>query len=601
MPATDVLTRDFLKSVSNSPGVYQMLSDKEVLYVGKAADLRKRLASYAGIPESKHSKTGVMLSKVCRIDTILTSTEKEALILEASLIKKHRPRYNVILRDDKNYPLIKITTRDEWPRIIVTRKRLRDGNRYFGPYASISAMRATLKLLYSMFPLRRCRKVRPRKRACLNYQLKRCLAPCIDQVSSQKYAKMVQQALLILEGRNKELLPQLEKEMLSCSKKLLFEEAAKYRDLIAGIKRTIEQQVAVSSHFRDQDVFGLARKDASIAIAVIFVRSGTISGFQPFFLDDPIGEDNRILTATILQYYSPQRPPPGEILLTKEPADIALVIERLTEIREKKVSLVTPQRGVKRKLITMANDNAAQIFAAQDKKKQSWQNLSKALRKKIKLQRDPSRIECIDISNLGGKQAVGSLVCFLDGEKNVQGYRHYRIRTKDTPDDYAMMEETLSRRLLSPNRDNKLPDLLVLDGGKGQLNIAIAIVNQAGLEDKIELVAIAKEKDGEGEKLFRPGRKNPILLPRHDPVLLFLMRIRDESHRYGVTFHRKLRNKATLFSDLDTIPGIGIEKKKNLLKHMGSLKRIKTATIAELLEVKGIGSELAKQINSHFH
>jgi excinuclease ABC subunit C len=601
VPAAEILTSEYLKSVSQGPGVYLMQNEQDVLYVGKAANLRKRLASYARYPDSNLSKTSIMLSKVCRIDTILTTTEKEALILEASLIKKHKSRYNVILRDDKNYPLVKITIKDEWPRIVVTRKRLQDGSRYFGPYSSISSMRSTLKLLYSMFPLRRCGKVRQRTRACLNYQLKRCHAPCIGKVTHSQYNKMIEQALLILEGRNKELLPYLEKEMLTSAEKLHFEDAAKYRDLIIGFKKSIEQQVAVSSHLHNQDIFGLARKDASVAVAVLFVRLGKICGCQTYFLNDPLGKDNRILTETILQYYSDNRRPAETILLACQPEDISLLREHLSEILGKKISLSIPKRGKNIQLITMANTNALQVFSDREKRKQSWDNLNKTLQKKLNLRIAPNTIECVDISNLGGKQAVGSLVCFQEGEKNKQRYRHYRIRTKDTPDDYAMMRETLTRRYKKKDSQDKLPDLLILDGGKGQLNIAEAVIRDTEFYDRIELLAIAKEKQNEGEKLFRPMRKNPIILKKNDPALLFLMRIRDEAHRFGIQFHTKTRDKQTLLSPLDKIKGIGEKRKKNLLQTLGSYKRILAASPEELALAPGVNRTLAQSIHSQLH
>ncbi len=601
MSAETVLTKNFLKSASNGPGVYLMLSEKEVLYVGKAGNLRKRLATYARFPESKHSKTSVMLSKVLKVDTILTATEKEALILEASLIKKHRPRYNVILRDDKNYPLIKITIKDQWPRIMVTRKRLRDGNRFFGPFSSPSAMRSTLKLLFSMLPLRRCKRVRQRKRACLNYQLKRCLGPCIDKVSHEQYQTMVHQALLILEGKDKELIPQLEKMMALCSQELKFEKAAKYRDFIDGIKRTVEKQVIVSEHFRNQDIFGLSRKNTSIAIAILFVRSGKISGSQTYFLDDPIGEDDRILTETILQYYSTQRPPPEEIILATNPEDIQLLHERLLDISKNKLSIIVPKRGKNKQLITMANSNATQVFSDLDRKKQSWDNLSKTLQKKLCLQKPPHRIECLDISNIGGKQAVGSLICFTEGVKEKKHYRHYKIRSKDTPDDYAMMKETLQRHFKNTTLQCDTPELFIVDGGKGQLNIAKKIIEKSGLTNKIDLVAIAKGKQNQEEKLFRPGRKNAIILKKNDPVLLFIMRIRDESHRFGITFHKKLRKKKIFLSALDNIKGIGEKRKKDLLRSLGSLKRIQEASPNELAQIPGIGHLLAEDIYRQLH
>jgi len=595
------LSSEFLATVSHGPGVYQMLGKKQVLYVGKARDLRKRLAQYAHYKGSPHSKTAVMLSHVQRVETILTTTEKEALILEASLIKQHRPRYNVILRDDKNYPMIKVTVREDWPRVIVTRKRLRDGNRYFGPYSSTTAMRATLALLYNQFPLRRCKTLRERERPCLNYQMGRCLAPCAGKVTRPEYQQMVAAVLLILEGRVDKVIKELQAKMEQAAGDLAFEKAALYRDQIKGLSTTIEHQAIVANHYMDQDVFGIHRQDAAVGIAMLFIRGGMITGAQNFFLADPIGEDDSLLAQTILQYYSPQRQPPRELLLPFDLEDHELIGERLAELREGPVSLLTPQRGKRMQLMQMAAANAAQIFSEKAKKEQSWKTLSASLIAKLRLMNQPETIECLDISNLLGKQAVGSLVCFVHGEKAAKLYRHYRIRSQDTPDDYAMMREVLDRRMSKGVEEDRLPDMLLIDGGKGQLQVAYDVLARYDLLGRIDLVSIAKEKADEGEKLFKPGRKNPILLPAHSPVLLYLMRIRDESHRFGITFHRKLRGKEQLTSKLDAIEGIGPKRKKVLLKHMGSLKRITEAGVEELAQAPGIGPELAKHIFSQLH
>jgi excinuclease ABC subunit C len=595
------LSDDYLKTVSHSPGVYQMLGKKEVLYVGKAGDLRKRLAQYAHYSGSTHSKTAVMLSHVQRVETILTTTEKEALILEASLIKKHRPRYNVILRDDKNYPLIKVTVKEEWPRLHVTRRRLRDGNRYFGPYTSGSALRASLHLLFSLFPLRRCKKIRKRERPCLNYQMKRCLAPCAGLVSQQEYQAMVDEVLLILEGKSQKVIERLQKKMKAAARNLAFEEAALYRDQISGLGKTLERQTVVAEHHLDQDVFGLARHNASVGISMLFVRAGMVSGAQTFFVSDPLGEDDSILRETIFQYYSEQRQPPRELLLPMMPEDGELVVERLRELRQGAIDLRVPKWGKRMQLMQMAADNAQQIFAEQSKKEKSWETLARSLQKFLRLRNRPDTIECLDISNLAGKQSVGSLVCFMRGEPEKSRFRHYRIRLKDEPDDYAMMNEVLERRMETGLAKDNLPDVLLLDGGKGQLNIAVNVLARFDLLNQIDLVSIAKEKQEEGEKLFRPGRKNPILLPGHSPALLYLMRIRDESHRFGITFHRKLRNKATLHSRLDDLEGIGKQRKTLLLKKLGSYKRIMEATVDELCAVPGIGRKTAESVFQQLH
>ena len=595
------LSAEFLATVSHGPGVYQMLGRTRVLYVGKALDLRKRLSQYAHFSGPPHAQTAVMLSHVQRVETILTTTEKEALILEASLIKQHRPRYNVILRDDKNYPLIKVTTREEWPRVVVTRRRLRDGNRYFGPYASSTAMRSTLQMLYNQFPLRRCKTVRERSRPCLNFQMGRCLAPCAGRVDAADYQRMVRDVLLILEGRTDQVVGELTAKMEQAAEALRFEQAAVYRDQIRALARTTEHQAIVADHHLDQDVFGIHRQDASVGIALLFVRGGMITGAQTFFLPEPLGEDDSLLSQTILQYYSTERQPPRELLLPFALEDAEPIGERLAELREGPVALLAPQRGKRMQLMQMAAANAAQIFSERAKKEQSWATLAAALQARLRLERQPEVIECVDISNLQGKQAVGSLVSFVHGDKAAGRYRHYRIRSQDTPDDYAMMGEVLARRLEKGLERDDLPDLLLLDGGKGQLQVAMAALARFDLGGRIDLVAIAKEKAEEGEKLFRPGRKNPVLLPAHSPVLLYLMRIRDEAHRFGITFHRRLRGREQLQSRLDAIEGIGPKRKQQLLRTLGSLRRVAEADLDTLAAVPGIGPELARQIHTSLH
>lgn len=597
---------DILTTTPHSPGVYLMLDKKSgVLYVGKAKDLRNRLASYARVDESTRSKTAVMLSHVHKVDTLLTRTEKEALILEASLIKQHRPRYNIILRDDKNYPLIKVTIQEEWPRVLMARRKKKDGARYFGPYASSSAMWATLRLLATLFPLRRCKGSRllPRSRPCLNGQMHHCLTPCMNPFAKEKYQEMVENVIMVLEGHNRELISSLSQQMQNAAQNLEFERAANLRDQIQALSKTLEKQVVVATHSLDQDVFGLARKDASLALVILMIRGGMISGSRSFFLADPLGDDDDILSQALIQHYDQDNPPPSEILLPCQLQDNEVLTERLSELRGINVHLLIPQRGDRRQLIAMATANAGQLFAERDNKAQSWQTLAASLVKYLHLEHLPETIECLDISNISGQHAVGSLVCFRQGEPAKGHYRHYKIKTVPGPDDYAMMAEVLQRRLQRGLEENDLPDLLMVDGGRGQLGIALRVAKELGLEkyQELEWLGIAKEKGEEGEKLYKPGRKNPILLPAHHPALLYLMRIRDESHRYGITFHRKQRSKATLTSELDAITGIGPRKKRMLLKALGSLTRIKEASTEDLAVVAGIGPVLARIIYHHFH
>ncbi|PHR23187.1 MAG: excinuclease ABC subunit C [Desulfotalea sp.] len=588
-----------LSSAPHSPGVYIMQDGKStVLYVGKAKDLHKRLSSYAKFSAAEHNKTSIMLQKVTKVEVLLTHTEKEALILEASLIKKHKPKYNIILRDDKNYPYITVTIQEEWPRVHMVRRKSRDKARYFGPYSSSSAMWATLRLISSLFPLRNCKgsSLKKRDRPCLNRQIGKCLAPCAGNADPVQYQEHVKKIIMLLEGRNHDLIKSIQQQMQKAAEQLDFERAATLRDQVAALSKTLEKQVISASHTMDQDVFGFARKDAAVTISLLFIRGGLINGSRSFFLADPYGDDASILSQVLSQFYTDETVVPTEILLPFEPSDLELHADFLSDKSPTRVELRIPQRGDMLQLVAMANTNAIQIFAEKEKKKSSWEHLSKTMCKTLHLDRSPERIECLDISNISGKQAVGALVCFSKGEKDTSNFRHYKIRTVDGPNDYAMMKEVLERRLTRGVAEDTLPDMFVVDGGKGQLGMALAVAKDLGITKDIDWIGIAKEKEDEGEKLYRPDRKNPIILPPYNPIILYLMRIRDESHRYGVTFHRKLRNKATLTSELDQIPGIGAEKKQQLLKHMGSLKRIKSATIEELCKVQGVGPGLAKAI-----
>jgi excinuclease ABC subunit C len=598
------LSAEYLNTVPRQPGVYLMKDQQDrVLYVGKAKDLRKRLSSYQRVGAETSPKTVLLLNRITAIDTILTHNEKEALILEASLIKKHRPKFNVDLKDDKSYPRIKVTLSEEWPRVYMTRRRLNDGSRYFGPYSSAGAMHNTLKLISMMFPLRRCkgRKLKRRSRPCLNFQMGRCLAPCSELVDKKQYRRMVDSVMLVLEGKNKQVRKLLTNEMSRASRTMDYERAAVIRDQLQALDKTLEKQIVISNRDKDQDVFGCVRKGAGVGIAVIKMRQGVVLGKLEYFLLDPIGDNGEVLGEVLRQYYSREVTIPDQIWLPFKTAGHSALSGWLTEARGRVVQLQTPKRGKKIQLLQMAEKNAKQILTDVEKKKKSWQEMSRNLQSRLKLKRYPSRIECLDISNIGGKHPVGALVCFLEGEKTPKEYRHYSITSAHEPDDYRMMTEVLTRRFDKTKREKALPDLLLVDGGKGHLNAAFGILCSSGLQDLVELAAIAKDKEGKADKIYRPGRKNPINLQHYSPVLFFLMQVRDEAHRFGIAFHRRLRHKRTLSSELDVIPGVGPSRKKELLKKLGSLAAVKKATVEELETVPGIGSEMALHLWKHFN
>ncbi|MBE9519602.1 MAG: excinuclease ABC subunit UvrC [Proteobacteria bacterium] len=601
-----VLTKQFLKTVPLKPGVYLMKGeDCQVLYVGKAKELRKRLASYQQVDPTISLKTDVLMGRVRSIEFIMTHTEKEAFILEASLIKKHKPRFNIDLKDDKSYPLIKVTVGEDWPRVLMTRRRLKDGSRYFGPFASANAMRNTLDIIKRVFPLRSCKgkKLKKRSRPCLNHQMGRCLAPCTGQADPAQYREMVENILLILEGKNRQLLKQMNDEMQEAAAALEYEQAALLRDRLQALNKTMEKQVVVSvtDIDKDQDVVGYVRQGAGVALSFISVRQGMVNGQQTFFLLDPIGDDVEVLAEAVRRYYSRKQTIPHELLLPFDIGDTGSLAEWLSDLRGSRTQVRVPKRGGRLKLLRMAEQNARQMHIDQENRQRSWQELAAVMQTKMRLGSFPARIECLDISNISGKQPVGSLVCFIEGDKAGSQYRHYKISGADTPDDYRMMEEVLDRRFARDEKVNDLPDLLVLDGGKGQLNVARRVLENHKLLGKIELASIAKDREGKVEKIYRPGRKNPLSLAGHSPVLLFLMQIRDEAHRFGVNFHRRLRHKHAFASELDNIAGIGAGRKKMLLKELGSMAAVKRARVSELAAVNGIGPELAQHIWNYFH
>jgi excinuclease ABC subunit C len=463
-------------------------------------------------------------------------------------------------------------------------------------------MHETLRLIRALFPLRTCKsqEVPHRQRPCLNHQLGLCPAPCSGQADRVTYDQAVREVIMILEGRRRELLNYLDERMRAAAAGLEFEKAAGYRDLKQSLKDTLEKQVVAAGHYKSQDVFGLVRHGVTVVVAVLFVRQGLVTGQQSFVLADPLGDDPEVLGSALVQFYQEEREVPAEILVGVEPEPLAVLVDWLSERREGPVRLHHPQRGASVTLVRMAENNGRQLFADREREAEANRALLTAVARQLHLAAPPERIECLDISNLDGKQAVGSLVAFRNGLPDKGNYRHYRIRGGDTPDDYGMIREVLLRRF-SPERERDLPDLLLIDGGKGQLNVARQVLAETGLTGEIALASIAKEKEEEGEKVFLPGRKNQLPLKRHEPVLHFLMRMRDEAHRFGITFHRRLRSKATLSTELTGIPGLGPKRSRQLLKEMGSLKRVKEATVEELAALKGIGPELARTIYDHFH
>ncbi|MGO9136130.1 MAG: excinuclease ABC subunit UvrC [Syntrophales bacterium] len=589
-----------LKNAPASPGVYLMKDkDGKVIYVGKAGNLKNRIRNYFGRTDGR-SMVSFLIAKVRDVELILTDTEKEALILENNLIKEHRPRYNVNFRDDKTYFNIRMDPAAAFPRFQLVRRPRKDGARYFGPYPSSAAAKETLRFIQSTFRLRTCtdREVMSRKRPCIEYQIKRCLAPCAGLIDGAFYERLVNDSIAFMEGREKKLIADLSLRMDAASEHLLFEEAAVLRDTIAAIEETLEKQTVASRSLTDRDVFGMHRKGNLIQICIMYVRKGKIIGKKQFPLFKIGSASSEIVSSLLKQYYDGGAYIPDEIIIPFNIEDHAVTAEWLSEKKGKKVSVTAPKRGQGMELLRIAANNARSIFEMEKHRTPMGEILS-LLAGELMLKNIPHRIECFDISNIGGKHAVGSMVTFVDGKAWKSGYRRFRIKTVHVADDYAMMYEVLNRRY---TEKKNLPDLIVVDGGKGQLGVAGAVLKDLNIKG-VDVVALAKEvrqrhTNRSEDRVFIVGKKDPVYVSKWPDVLFLLQKVRDEAHRFAVAYHRRLKGKGDFHSLLDEITGIGADKKKALLKLFGDVKRIRDASVEELQEGPGIGRKTAARIHS---
>jgi excinuclease ABC subunit C len=602
-------------NLPSRPGVYLMRDAAgKVIYVGKAKDLRARVRSYFNRSDGR-SQIEFLLRRVGDLETLVTSNDKEALILENNLIKQYKPRYNIRLKDDKSYLSIKVTTKDAWPRIFTTRKIVKDGSRYFGPFSSAVAARETVDIIEKHFLLRNCtdHNFKNRSRPCLQYEIKRCLAPCVLAVDPEEYRQQVRQASLFIEGRQHELLAELRQRMAAKAETMEFESAAKIRDQVQAVEKTLEKQRMVSHWGADQDIFGLYREGGYIEAQVLFVRQGKLTGTQAYALEDLDFSDEEIMGSLLTQFYQGQRFMPDEILLPVELEDRDTRAEYLSERKGKNVSIHVPQKGDKRKLVEMAQENARQSFTERHDQEKAREKMLQELQEQLRLKRYPQRIECFDISMIHGAYAVGSQVTFTGGEPDKVHYRHYRIRTIDPSgggDDFGMMLEVLKRRFTRGKREEEMPNLVVVDGGRGQLAMALAAMREVGIEG-IDVVGLAKmrvqsaprsaEIERSEERVFLPGQSNPVTLRRNSNALFLLQRVRDEAHRFAITHHKKLRSKQTFSSALDRIPGIGAARRRALLRAFGSVKGVEQASVDELMQVSGMNPKIAQQLWQVFH
>lgn len=608
-----------LKRLPDNPGVYLMKNGSgDIIYVGKAVSLKNRVRSYFQSSRNHSPKVVSMVSQVADLDYILTDSEIEALILECNLIKKHRPRYNVKLADDKSYPYVKVTVNEKYPRVFMTRKVVRDGGRYYGPYTDAGALKETLSLLKKIFPLRACKQksVDNQKRPCLNYHIRRCLAPCTGKVSQDAYREMIKSISLFLEGRQDDLVRTLSARMEKAAENLDFEQAAALRDQIKAIEKVVEKQKIVSSDPTDQDVAGLAREGEAACVAVFFIRGGKLLGREHFILDETAEmDDSEILTAFIKQYYIQVEYIPKEILLPAQLTEPDVINTWLDRKRGGRVHLRIPKRGEKARLVEMAARNAAeelaQFRAREEQARARIEGALLGLQEYLGLARLPRRIECYDISNIQGAESAGSMVVFIDGLPRSDQYRRFRIKSVEGPNDFASMQEVIRRRFSRALREIEameagaidkgrakfadLPSLVIIDGGKGQLSAAREVMRELGFSP-IPTFGLAKEH----EYLFGEAGPDPIILPRNSESLYLVQRIRDEAHRFAITYHRNLRGKRSLKSILDDIPGVGPKRRKALVQHFRSITALRNATVGQIAEVPGVTRAVAEAVYDFF-
>ncbi len=592
------VVREKLKLLPDNPGVYIMKDAAgKIIYVGKAVVLKNRVRQYFQSQRNHTPKVRAMVAKVADFEFIMTASEVEALILECNLIKKHRPRYNISLKDDKSYPYVKVTLQDDFPRVFLTHRIRKDGARYFGPYTNVTAVHESLKLLRRLFPLRNCKTLQDRP--CLEYHIKRCLAPCAGKISKEEYDGMIRSVLMFLEGRTVDVEKELEYRMKKAAEAYHFELAARLRDQLAAVKKVAEKQNIVTGA-GDQDAIGMARSEIGVCVQVFFIRSGKMIGREHFLLQGSEDEsDEALLAAFLQQYYHRATFIPREILLPMDLAEVSLLETWLAEKKGAKVQLLVPQRGTKHDIVAMAASNAEKFLSdeAARIRQANAQTLGavEELGRYLGLKNPPNRMECFDISHIQGSETVASMVVFEGGLPKKSDYRRFKINsTEGKPDDFLSMREVTQRRY-GDLPESELPDLIVIDGGKGQLSSALEIIRGAGHKD-VPVVGLAKQF----ELVFREGESDPVVLPRHSQALYLIERIRDEAHRFAITYHRNLRGKRNLVSVLDHIVGIGPARRKSLWSTFGTIAKIKAASVDELAQAPGMNRPAAEAVYQFF-
>lgn len=589
--------KETLAVLPNAPGVYIMHDAQgKVIYVGKAVILKNRVRSYFRPASQVSPKVRAINAHVASIETIVTASEMEALILECNLIKKYRPRYNIDLKDDKTYPYLKITVQEAYPRMVLTRRVLKDGARYYGPFADAGALRDTMKLIRTMFPLRHCRNLNA-KRPCLQYHLHRCLAPCTGKVPVSEYRQLVDSVLMLLDGKVSQLEKELREKMYAASDKMEFEAAARYRDSLLNLKKLAEKQKAATEG-GDRDVVGLAMDDSGVCVQVFFIRNGKILGRDSFFLDQEVGEPgSEVLADFLKQYYHENHRPPREILVSREmeDSDRTLLSQWLSTLNEKTVNLLVPQRGLKHELVLMAVNNAKKNLEERLRRGhaslETGLDAAEQLQKALGLTAPLERMDCFDISHNQGRETVASMVVFRNGIPSKKDYRRYKLRsTEGKPDDFKSMQEVVYRRYKDLE---DLPSLIVIDGGKGQLSSALEVIRGLGISE-VPVIGLAKRE----EEIFKEGAHTSILLDKMSPALHLIQHIRDEAHRFAITYHRKRLAKRNLVSVLDHLDGMGPKRRAALWKRFGSLDAMRQASIDDLAAVSGMNRVVAERVHT---
>jgi len=597
-----VTLEEKLANLPDRPGVYIYRDARgQALYVGKAASLRSRVRSYFQEGRPRDPKTDALVRQIADLEVIVTDNELEALMLEANLVRRHRPRYNIVLRDDKHYPFLKLTVNEPFPRLLVARRVQNDGALYYGPYYPATAMRETLRLVRQLFPLRTCSIPidGTLERPCIQYYIRRCNAPCTGRETREGYARTVRDVQRFLEGRDEDLVARLTREMEQAAAEEKFERAALLRDQIQALNTIRERQKVISTDLVDQDVVGVVRQGADACVQLFFVRGGRLVGREAFFFDRVAGwSDGEILSAFLRQFYGPRVTPAPEILLSEAVPEAELVSAWLSGLARRRVQLVVPHRGPRRQFVALAEENAALALREHLLSRTNRQQLvQEDLQRALGLPGPPNRIEGYDVSSIHGAEQVGAMVVWENGALKKDDYRRFRIRTVAGADDFGSLEEMLRRRFARALEEGTpLPDLVLIDGGRGQLNVGLRVLAELGL-DWIPVVALAKQR----EEVYRGDGLEPLRLDPTSPALQTLQKIRDEAHRFAVTYHKKLRTRRTLRSALDAIPGVGPAIRTSLLKTLGSVRRVRECSVAELAAVPKVTPRLAQRIWEHFH